>query len=145
MIFKKIKNQKNSRSFVDEDVGYSVVRRYILYVRYRIQALEHRWKRTWHSILWNKNRSLQGTWVSELFDTYDTYVPFERTDAWPHEFVRAARTEFIETSLILNSSSWQILRSCPCRFWSWYLRSIDVLGNTQCLRIDLDEEDRFRR
>ena len=74
MIFKKIKNQKNSRSIVDEDVGYSVVRRYILYVRYRIQALEHRWKRTWHSVLWNKNRSLQDTWVFELSDTYEAYV-----------------------------------------------------------------------
>ena len=64
---------------------------------------------------------------------------FERTDAWHHDIIRAARTELIEMSMILNSSSWQILRSCPCRFWSWYLRLI------QCMMIDLDEEDRFRR
>ena len=77
---KKIKNQKKSRSIVDVYVGYSVVRRYILYVRYKIQALEHRWKRTWHSILWNRNRSLQDTWVSELSDTYDVCV-LERSSA----------------------------------------------------------------
>ena len=114
----KIENQKKSRSIVDEDVGYSVVRRYILYVRYRIQALEHRWKRTWHSILWNKKkvaaryisiRALRHLWFLRS-------TAFERTDAWSHEMVRAARTELIETSLILNASS-SVLRTRNILFW----------------------------
>ena len=49
MILKK----KNSRDIVDSYVGRPTS---ILYVRYSIQALEQRCKRTWDSILWGKKK-----------------------------------------------------------------------------------------
>ena len=145
--FKKIKNQKNSRSIVDVYVGYSVVRRFILYVRYRIQALEHRWKRTWHSILWNKNRSLQDTWVSELSDTYDAYV-LECSSARTLETMNLS--ELRVQSSLKRASFWIPRHDKYCdhvrvasdhdifdqRTWKHSVHEV---------RIDLDKEDRFRR